>query len=390
MTSPTEALPVLERKEFEGRLARLRSLMDDHGFDAGVAYGTSFLPGDVQYLTGYDPQLESAALLVLPDALIVLGGPEGEAMFDDQGLLGDWRNLGSFKIPGQEYESTRFWTLEALLEQGLGRTPDRIAALSAGNVLTWEMAGALSAIGVALHDATALLRGLRYRKTPAELEMHRVSSRIATEAMRAMIEAVEPDVSELEVAAVGDAAVKRLGAYGTGFDTIVCSGPRINTIIGRARQRKIRDSDVVMLGVSPRYEGYASALGRTVVAGRATREQLAFLDDGAHALERAVEALGPGRPARDIDLAARRYLEQRGLGAYHAYGVGHGIGLSECLEDRTATPASDYDVPPGITMMLDVGLFGHPSFHGARHEDPFLITHDGEVERLTDLPVRIG
>ena len=84
-----------------------------------------------------------------------------------------------------------------------------------------------------------------------------------------------------------------------------------------------------------------------------------------------------GRPAREVDLAARRYLGSVGLGQYHTYGVGHGIGLTECLEERTATQVSDYDLPSGMTMMIDVGLFGHPRFYGARHEDPFLINHQG-------------
>jgi Xaa-Pro aminopeptidase len=89
-----------------------------------------------------------------------------------------------------------------------------------------------------------------------------------------------------------------------------------------------------------------------------------------------------------VDLAARNYLGSVGLGHYHAYGVGHGIGLTECLEEKTATQVSDYSFPPGIAMMLDVGIFGHPIFFGARHEDPFLINHDGKTEKLTDLPMK--
>jgi Xaa-Pro aminopeptidase len=389
MQSSTAVRPLFDKAEFEGRVARLREQMDARGLEGGVAYGTSFMPGDVQYLTGYDPQLESAALLVLPDRVLVLGGPEGEAMFNDQALLGEWRNLDPFKIPGQQYVGLHFWTLEDIFKDTMGRVPERIGVLSAGNVLTWEMASALERIGARLDDAESVLRELRYRKTPAELEMFRVSSAIATEAMKAMLETLAPGRTELEVAAEGDAVMKRLGAYSTGFDTIVCSAARINTIIGRARQRTIEDGDVVMLGVSPRYEGYSSAIGRTVVAGTATPKQTAFLDAGAEALERAAATLRAGVPAREIHLAANRYLVEHGLADYHAYGVGHGIGLSECLEDRTATAASDYDVPSGIAMMLDVGLFDHPTFHGARHEDPFLITHEGELERLTDLPVRV-
>jgi Xaa-Pro aminopeptidase len=71
------------------------------------------------------------------------------------------------------------------------------------------------------------------------------------------------------------------------------------------------------------------------------------------------------------------------------YGVGHGIGLSECLEEKTATAVSDYEIPTGISMMLDIGLFHHPTFHGSRHEDPYLVDQNGQVERLTDLPVAV-
>jgi hypothetical protein len=37
--------------------------------------------------------------------------------------------------------------------------------------------------------------------------------------------------------------------------------------------------------------------------------------------------------------------------------------------------------------MLDVGLFNHPAYFGARHEDPYVIRHDGSVSRLTDVPL---
>ena len=228
-----------------------------------------------------------------------------------------------------------------------------------------------------------------YRKSPAELQMFRISCRIATEAMRAMLEALEPGKRELEVAAHADFVLKSRGAYGFGFDTMVCAGPRINTIIGRASNRVIEEGDMVMLGVSPRYEGYTAALGRAVVAGKASREQAEFLEHGIRAQALAEEALVAGQPARNVDLAARNYLNSVGIGQYHAYGVGHGIGLTECLEERTATQVSDYLLPAGIAMMLDVGIFGHPVHYGARHEDPYLITHDGKTERLTDLPMKV-
>ena len=379
--------------EYLERLQSVQKKLQQEGLSAGLAYATEHMPGDVQYLTGYDPHLENVALLVLPDQLVVLGGAEGEKMFEDMGRAGVWRNLSLFEIPFQDYGGLRFHTLPEILHEFLGQFPTEIGLLSAPNVLSHEIVAMAQKVGdskqVRTRDVSRIMAEARYHKSPAELQMYRIASRIATEAMRAMLGTVAPGIRELEVAAAGDAVCKKLGAYGYGFDTMVCSGPRIDTIIGRSTNRVVQRGDLVMLGVSPRFEGYTSALGRTVAAGGATAEQAAFLDHGIHAHELAITQLAAGKPAREVDLAARGYLNGVGLGQYHTYGVGHGIGFTECLEEKTATKSSDYDLPTGIAMMIDVGLFGHPLYYGARHEDPFLISHDGKTERLTDLPMKV-
>lgn len=379
--------------EYIERLQTVRRRLLQEGLNVGLAYATEHMPGDVQYLTGYDPHIENVALLVLPNHLVVLGGAEGEKMFDDMGRAGVWRNLSLFEIPFQDYGGLRFYLLAEILREFLGQIPDEIGLLSASNVLSHEIV-ALAQNGadgkqVRVRDVSQIMADARYHKSPSELGMFRIASWIATEAMRAMLGTVAPGIRELEVAAAGDAVCKKLGAYGYGFDTMVCSGPRIDTIIGRSTNRVIQRGEMIMLGVSPRFEGYTSAVGRTVVAGGATPEQAAFLDQGIHAHELAIAKLEAGNPAREVDLAARHYLNGVGLGRYHTYGVGHGIGFTECLEGKTATQSSDYNLPKGIAMMIDVGLFGHSTFHGARHEDPFLISHDGKTERLSDLPMKV-
>ena len=378
--------------DFQKRITHVQLQLQKHDLEVGIAYATQHMPGDVQYLTGYDPHLENAALLVLPDRAVALGGAEGQKMFEDQALAATWRNLTLFEIPFQDYGDLRFSTIAEIFEDTLGHIPEEIGLLSAASIISHEMMELLrqATSGRArFRDVSQILAQARYHKSPAELEMYRISSAIATEAMGEMLHTCKPGVRELEVAASGDHVLKQCGAYNVGFDTIVCSGRRINTIIGRAMNRIIERGDMVILGVSPRYEGYTSAIGRTLVAGGSRREQAEFLDHGIHAHKLAVEQFMVGRPAREVDLAARNYFRNVGLAQYHTYGVGHGIGLTECLEEKTATQASDYDFPPGIAMMIDVGLFGHPTFYGARHEDPFLIDHQGRSERLTDLPMKV-
>jgi Xaa-Pro aminopeptidase len=377
--------------EYQERAEKIRRALAQEGLEVAIAYATEHMPGDVQYLTGYDPHLENVALLVTPDRTIALGGAEGEKMFEDSARFGEWRNLTLFEIPFQDYGDTKFWTLAEILKNVLGRIPSEIGILSASNVVSAEMMELVRQIDskLQLRDVSHILAKSRYEKSTAELEMYRIASAIATEAMRTILDLVRPGLRELEVAAEADRVMKQMGAYSYGFDSMVCSGPRINTIIGRSSNRMIREGELVMLGVSPRYEGYTSALGRTVVAGTASPEQREFLDRGIEAYDRAAKEFRADGPAKAIDGAAREYLTSAGLGRYHTYGVGHGIGFTECLEGKTATTASDYDLPAGIAMMLDVGLFGVPKHFGARHENPHMIDHEGRAKVLTDLPMKV-
>jgi Xaa-Pro aminopeptidase len=378
-------------QEYEERAKKVRGALAQEGLEVAIAYATEHMPGDVQYLTGYDPHLENVALLVTPDRTIALGGAEGEKMFEDGARFGEWRNLTLFEIPFQDYGETKFWSLPEVLKDVLGTIPREIGMLSAANVMSAEMKELIRQIDnkIKLRDVNHILAKARYEKSAPELEMYRIASGIATEAMRAILELVRPGLRELEVAAEADRVMKQMGAYSYGFDTMVCSGPRIDTIIGRSSNRVIQEGELVMLGVSPRYEGYTSALGRTVVAGTPSPKQREFLDRGIEGYERAAKEFRLGGPAKLIDGAAREYLTSVGLGRYHTYGVGHGIGFTECLEGKTATSASDYDLPSGIAMMLDVGLFGVPKHFGARHENPHMIDHDGRATVLTDLPMKV-
>ena len=79
--------------EFFQRLQSVRRSLQQQGLTVGLAYATEHMPGDVQYLTGYDPHLENVALLVLPNHLVVLGGAEGEKMFEDMGRAGVAQSL---------------------------------------------------------------------------------------------------------------------------------------------------------------------------------------------------------------------------------------------------------------------------------------------------------
>ncbi len=52
---------------------------------------------------------------------------------------------------------------------------------------------------------------------------------------------------------------------------------------------------------------------------------------------RAIEAVRPGIPAKEIDQIARSVIADAGFGRYFGHGLGHGIGLDVHERPRLAS-----------------------------------------------------
>ncbi|MGH2603488.1 MAG: hypothetical protein ACRDJ9_29405, partial [Dehalococcoidia bacterium] len=163
-------------EEFRARVTAVRDRLDAAGLRVGLAYATQHVPGDVQYLTGYDPHIEDAVALVMPDEVVVLGGPEGAEVFADSASLGEWLNLKAFEIPFQDYGDTRFYSLDEVLREQLGALPEEVGLISASSLVPLELASSLRGAGVRLRDVSGILAQARYRKSPTELELFRIAS----------------------------------------------------------------------------------------------------------------------------------------------------------------------------------------------------------------------
>lgn len=384
----------IPESEFDERVARIRSKMQSLGIDAGLAYGTELKPGDTGWLTGYDPHLEDTACIVGREKVLILGGPEGCAYANEMKKVGEYRNLLELKIPEEDYPGAKFYSLQELLEEACGRSPERIGLLSLGSFLPSGILDLIQKSSRAeIVDATEILLKERYIKSKSEQAVMRISAYISTWAMKAMLEALEPGVRETEVAACADFVMRYLGADGRpGVTTLVNSGDRISNVLGRASNRVIGEGEMVLLGLSARYEGLSSSIGRTVIVGEGTHDQRQFLDLGKEAYHLATQRLGYDFPASGPDFAVHEYLSSHEL--YPLYSVVHNIGWTEAMEGYgAATQYSDYSFPKNVTLMVDIGIFGlpykslSPQYVGMRMEDPYLINDSGELEKLTDLSI---
>jgi Xaa-Pro aminopeptidase len=344
--------------------------------EAGLA-ALLLTPGpDLRYLTGYDAhQLERLTCLTVPaaggDGRPFLVVPRLELPAAQASPAGA---MGLEIIPWDETDDP--YTLVA---KRLGRADgadrvglsDRMWAL-----MVLRFRDALPGVGQDL--ASAALRGLRIRKSPAEVAALRAAGE-AIDRVHARVPGwLRPGRTEREVAAdIADAILEEGHAH-VDF-TIVGSGPNAASPHHEVSDRALRPGDAVVVdigGTMP--SGYCSDCTRTYVIGEPPAELAAYYRVLRDAQQAACDAVRPGVTAEAIDAAAREPITAAGYGEYFVHRTGHGIGL-ECHEDPYIVSGNAEPLRPGMAFSVEPGIYPGP--HGARIEDIVVCTDQGG-ERL--------
>lgn len=373
----------LPEEESERRLSRLRELMSSKGLDVSLVYYDEFNIGNGWYLTGWCPQFESGAVLVPRDGeAMILGGPESEPFAKLDSAIKETRNFPVFMVPDEEYPNAVITDFRALRRelQGMLGPVRRIGLVGGGRMPAECHAQIIDGFGNAeLVDLTEEFVKMRFIKSPWEREQIRSAFRIADESYEAMKGAIAPGVGEIRVAAEGEYAARSRGASGFGFTAIVGSGARSNAVVPTASSRQMEAGEMVMIGLSPKVQGYCGVVGDTLpVSGIPTDSQESCLDHLREAFRLTKEQLIPGKTGREIDAPARSYFEREGLSRYLVCPFAHTIGLHEA-ESPFFGPGSDDELRPGMTVCVDISFFGHPELNGARIETGYEIGDDGPI-----------
>jgi Xaa-Pro aminopeptidase len=243
------------------------------------------------------------------------------------------------------------------------------------------MAEALA--GIELVPAGKLVEAVRMVKDDSELAVLRDACAIADRAFRHIMDVLKPGMTEKEVALELEFFMRKEGAAGTSFDTIVASGERSAMPHGKASDRVMAPGDFVTLDFGALYDGYCSDLTRTVVLGPATDRHREIYGIVLEAQQAVLEGIRPGMTGREADKIARDIIERYGYGDCFGHGTGHGIGL-DIHEEPRLSMGGDVLLVPGMVVTVEPGIY-IPGFGGVRIEDDILITENG-AELLTHAP----
>ncbi|HPS69820.1 MAG TPA: Xaa-Pro peptidase family protein [Candidatus Cryosericum sp.] len=228
-----------------------------------------------------------------------------------------------------------------------------------------------------------IVENMRMVKDARELGMMRAAGRVADAAYRAMIAQLTSGMTENDVAALLEYEMRKAGAQGTSFSTIVGSGPRGALPHGIASGKAIKEGEVVVIDFGVNYQGYMSDCTRTVALGDPGAEVRDVYRRLLDAQQLGLSLIRAGVSSRSVDSAVRAELGESGLAQYFTHGLGHGVGL-EIHEAPRLAQSSDTVLQPGHIVTCEPGVY-LPGQYGMRIEDSVIVTEDG-CESLTTLP----
>jgi Xaa-Pro aminopeptidase len=224
---------------------------------------------------------------------------------------------------------------------------------------------------------------LRLKKTPEEVAAIRKAQALAEEALAHALSLLKPGTAEREVAFELEFFLRRRGAEGVAFPPIVASGVRGALPHAGASEKPLRAGELVTLDLGAKVAGYHSDMTRTFALGQVEGELKTAFQAVLAALERALEALRPGRTGKEVDALAREELGRYGLDRYFVHSLGHGVGLA-VHEGPSLSPYTEDVLEPGMVVTVEPGVY-LPGLGGVRIEELVLITEDG-FELLSRFP----
>lgn len=264
--------------------------------------------------------------------------------------------------------------------------PDAKLAVDSIPIESWQALAKTAGDEKSLIAAGGLIKTLRAVKTAEEIELIREACRLADVGANTAFEVIEPGVSEQEVAAEVEYAMRKAGSSGTAFDTIIASGPSSAFPHGTCRSRTIEEGDLVIVDLGAVIDSYRSDITRTFAAGKVSSKQQEIYGTVKATQDLAFKAVKPGVKAVEVDATARAIINGTGFGDYFVHNLGHGVGL-EVHEAPTLSPDSKDILEAGNVVTVEPGIY-IVGFGGVRIEDTVLVTESG-AEKLTSAAYKL-
>ena len=350
-----------------GRVARLRKLMEERGYDAVILRNNP----DLRWLTGaervFDDEVAHTAFITA----------------DGQWLHTDSRYANTFR---ERLGADTPWQIDEQIVQPAAWAAER-AAQARSRVVAVEDTCDLAFYDAFLQEMNAAsaacltprlhadICDLRMVKDAEEVELMRYAQSITDAAFEHICGFIKPGLTEQQIRVELENFMFNNGADSLAFGSIIAAGPNGANPHAQPGEYVVKKGDMIVMDYGAGYHDYRSDMTRTVCVGEPTDEQRHVYDVVRQAHDACAAAAKPGCIGSDIQDLAVKVISDAGYGDYFKHGLGHGVGI-EIHENPNFGRRWHRPVPEGSVVTIEPGIY-LPGKFGVRLEDFGLMTADG-------------
>ena len=190
---------------------------------------------------------------------------------------------------------------------------------------------------------------------------------------------IREGMTETALAAQLEYNMRKLGAQGLAFETIVAFGANAAVPHHETGLTTLKFGDEILIDFGCRVNGYCSDITRTFLFGDDGKHE-AFKVAYAHVLrahELVQETAVSGMTGTQVDAIARDYLQANGYGELFTHSLGHGVGLN-IHEAPSISVRGEKTLVDGMVFSDEPGVYVEGEY-GIRIEDT-VVLKDGKIK----------
>lgn len=239
--------------------------------------------------------------------------------------------------------------------------------------------------GMEYINITELSYKLRAVKDEIEIQYIKKASEFLVDGMNAAIQSIKPGLTEVQVLAEAEYAMRKAGSEGASFRMQVLVQDRQLILHPYAGNTVIDNNQAVVIHLGATYNGYTSKMCRTVALGQINPETEKIYNLLITAQGKAIEKCIPPIAVKEIYDAAYKVIEEAGYGSNFLEVIGYGVGIRQSEFYPVIGRSTGHTLQEGAVVDLLLPTIYKKGVGGPRVTDVLHITSKG-AEFLTKFP----
>jgi len=248
-----------------------------------------------------------------------------------------------------------------------------------------------------------IMRDLRVIKSPIEVELTKKACQVTRDAFIRVLKFLKPGVAEYEIEAEITHEFLRQRATGNAYNPIIASGKNAIVLHYVDNNAVCQDGDVILFDFGAEYANYNADMSRSApVNGRFTKRQRDVYNAVLRVMRGATKMIVTGTVLSEYQEEVGRLMTDELIGLslldkydvakqdpkmplykkYFMHGTSHHLGLD--VHDF-ASRYKAFEV--GNILTCEPGIYIPAEGLGIRIENNILITEEGNIDLMADIPV---